>query len=206
MNKHFFNAIPIATEHTDYFLKNDEVDYLRKLEYNLPENKNKVKVSQRENILNDTCMRDVKSFIIDKAEEYKKNILQIKNEIILTQSWATFNTQNTSHHPHMHPNTFISLVYYVKCKGEGGNIVFELEKTRLQEGFNFNYTIDKYNEYNSLTWTFKTKEGMIAIFPGWLRHSTTPFEGKERIIIGANFFITGTIGMKGNTDLINLKC
>ena len=106
----------------------------------------------------------------------------------------------------MHPNTFISLVYYVKCKGEGGNIVFELEKTRLQEGFNFNYTIDKYNEYNSLTWTFKTKEGMIAIFPGWLRHSTTPFEGKERIIIGANFFITGTIGMKGNTDLINLKC
>ena len=47
---------------------------------------------------------------------------------------------------------------------------------------------------------------MIAIFPGWLRHSTTPFEGKERIIIGANFFVSGTIGMKGNTDLINLKC
>jgi uncharacterized protein (TIGR02466 family) len=206
MIKHFFNAIPIATEHTSFLINQKENNYLNNINYVASDNVHKVKISKKENLLENKQMKRIKTFILTKVEEYKKNVLQIKNELKLTQSWSTVNTKKTFHHSHMHPNTFISLVYYVKSNGDGGNLVFEIEKTKLQEGFNFNYTIDKYNEYNSLTWTFKTQTGMIAIFPGWLRHHTTPFEGEKRIVIGANFFVTGVIGSEGNTDLINLKC
>jgi len=204
------NALPIGCEDTKFFLNKKEINFIENLRYkkthNVTTRDTGVKVSQSENVLEYKQLKRIKNFFIEKIEEYKNNLLEIKNELKLVQSWTTYNVKGTSHHAHNHPNTFISLVYYVKCSEQGGDIVFELPKSRLQEGFNFNYNIKRFNIYNSTTWRILTKTGRIVIFPGWIQHYSTPQETDEkRIILGANFFLQGTIGEKNNHDLINLK-
>jgi len=205
------NALPIVCEDTNFVLSKKEINFIEKLEYkkthNMTTQDTGVKVSQSEEVLKHKELKRVKNFIVNKIEEYKNNILEISNELKLVQSWTTYNVKGTSHHNHAHPNTFISLVYYVKCPEQGGDILFELPKSRLQEGFNFNYSIKKFNIYNSTTWRIITKTGKIVIFPGWIPHQSTPQEvNDKRIILGANFFLQGIIGEKNNHDLINLKC
>ena len=55
--------------------------------------------------------------------------------------------------------------------------------------------IKKYNEHNSSQWTIQPQQGDVVIFPGDLRHGTTPNEHDEnRIVFGANYFLTGKVG------------
>ena len=105
------------------------------------------------------------------------------------------------HTTHDHPNTLFSCVLYVKADNSG--ITFYKEKSAIQEAFNFSFKIKKYNIYNSVTWNLPVNTGDIVIFPGQIKHSS--FKNKneeERIIVGANFFIKGEIGVKENVDRI----
>jgi uncharacterized protein (TIGR02466 family) len=212
MIQHFLNALPIVSEDTNFSFLKKEIDFLENTTYknthviNGSSDNCGVRVSKEENILKNKEMKRIKNFILKKIEEYKNNILQINNKLKLTQSWSTCNEKGNFHHLHNHPNTFISLVYYVKCSEQGGDIVFELPKSRLQEGFNFNYSITNYNSYNSTTWKIITKLNKLIIFPGWLQHHTTPHETDDkRIVLGANFFLEGVIGEKNNHDLMDIS-
>ena len=145
----------------------------------------------------------LKKFITEKAEKYKHDVLGIKDQIYLTQSWSTINTTNAFHKPHFHPNTFISVVYFAQCKS--GPLIFYLSPTSLRECFNFQYTPHKYTPYNSLKWELSLKSGDIVLFPGHLIHGSSPNQSPEsRIIVGANFFIKGTLGSKKEVSLLTI--
>lgn len=200
----YFNAIPIASENTTFLLNEKEKQIIKSLTYK--ENGDKVKVSLSSNILEDKKLKRIKSFFLKKIKEYKENIIEIENTISLTQSWSTINIKGSHHHIHSHPNSFLSLVYYVDCDINSGDFMVLKDKSSIQKGYNFNYTIKNFNEFNSDTWRFNTIPGQIIIFPGHLNHYSTPHLGDEdRIIIGANFFVEGILGEEDNTDLINLK-
>ena len=191
MIKFDLNALPIVSEDATFTFNKKEISFIEKLEYKKTHNVTipdcGVKVSKTENV-------------------FKHNVLEINNKLKCVQSWTTYNVKGTSHHLHAHPNTFISLVYYVKCPEQGGDILFELPKSRLQEGFNFNYNIKNFNIYNSTTWRIITRTGKIVIFPGWVPHMSTPQEvDDKRIILGANFFLEGVVGEINNHDLIDIS-
>ena len=62
------------------------------------------------------------------------------------------------------------------------------------------------DEYNSSGWKFNTRPGYICIFPGQVEHYSTPHQGdKDRIIIGANFFVESALGDYNNTDRMILN-
>ena len=197
----YFNAIPIASEFTNFLLNESEKNKLLNLKYN-GEHGN-VQVSEDSRILEDPSLKRVKNFIESKVLQYTKNILCIANNLRMTQSWSTINKKGSRHHTHTHPNAFVSLVYYVDCDKDSGDLVFVKNQSSIQDGYNFNFKIIKNNEYNSHAWTYKTAPGYICIFPGHIDHHSTIHNGeRDRIIIGANFFVEGTIGQIGNTDIM----
>ena len=194
-------AIPIAYEAKVYFLNKKELDVIKKTKYRKSDKG--FYLSETISLLKNKTLTLLNKFIIKKAEEYTRDVLGIKDQIYLTQSWSTINTTNAFHTPHMHANTFISLVYFAQCKS--GSINFHLSTTSLREGFNFKYTPHKYTLYNSQGWELALKTGDVVLFPGHLIHSSSPNQSPEpRIIVGANFFIKGTLGSEKAVDLITI--
>ena len=194
-------AIPIAYEQNVYDLSKKELNVIKKTKYRPP--KQGHYLSETISLLENKTLVSLKKFIIEKAQEYAQNVLEIKDQIYLTQSWSTINPINASHPVHSHPNTLISLVYYAQCTS--GNLQFNLDTTSIRECFNFEYTINKFNIYNSQRWAIPVKTGDIVLFPGHIHHSSLPNQSsKPRIIVGANFFIKGVLGTKETVNLLTI--
>ena len=194
-------AIPIAYEKNVYRVNKEELDVIKKTEHKPPHKGHYL--SKTISLLENKTLASLKKLIIEKAEEYIRNVLEIKDQIYLTQSWSTFNPINASHPIHFHPNAFISLVYYVQCTS--GDLQFYLNTTSLRECFNFRYTINKFNIYNSQNWALPVKTGDIVLFLGHIHHSSSPHRSPEpRLIVGANFFLKVSLGSKKHVSLITL--
>jgi len=195
-------AIPIAHAKKVYSISQKELTVIKKAEYRPPQEGHYL--SQSISLLNHKTLTPLRKFILKKAKEYTRKILGIKEEIYMTQSWSTINTTNAFHKPHSHPNTFISVVYYAQC--QDGFLFFDLHTSSLREGFNFQYTINHFNIYNSAIWDLPVQTGDMVLFPGHIDHGSTPNKSTEpRIIIGANFFIKGKLGSKKFVDLIGVQ-
>ena len=194
-------AVPVAYDRNVYHLNKKELNIVKKTKYRKP--RNGFYLSESISLLENKTLASLKKFIIEKAEEYTRDVLEIKDKIYLTQSWSTINTTNASHKTHSHPNTFISVVYYAQCKE--GTIRFHLYTNSLRECFNFRYTINKFNIYNSPDWALSVKTGDIVLFLGHIHHSSSPHRSPEpRLIVGANFFLKGSLGSKKYVNLITL--
>ena len=194
-------AIPIAHDKKVHYLNKKELNIVKKIKYRKPDKG--FYLSETITLLENKTLAPLKKFIIEKAEEYKRDVLEIKDQIYLTQSWSTINTPNAFHIPHTHPNTFISIVYYAQC--EGGFLFFDLNTSSIKECFNFMYTIKNYNIYNSDTWKLRVQTGDIVLFPGHIRHGSLVNKSSiQRIIVGANFFIKGKLGSKKTVSFITI--
>ena len=198
------NAIPIAHERNAYSINQKELNAIKKIKYRTPEERPEgFFLSETVALLENKTLTSLKKFIVEKAEEYVRDVLEIKDKIYLIQSWSTINNTNSFHPVHSHPNAFISIVYYVQ--GKSGALQFHLHTTSIKECFNFDYTIAKFNIYNSQLWTLLTKPGDIVLFPGHINHSALPNKSPEsRIIVGANFFIKGKMGSKKGVSNLTL--
>ena len=193
-------SIPIYRENVKFSLNKEELSLLKKLEFY---KNNGFYITLSSEILNDVKFNRIKNFFNQKAEFYKNKILEIKNEIYLTQSWSTINKKGSFHHMHKHPNTFISVVYYISC--DGGSLFFDLNKSQLEEGFNFEYNIKNYNSYNSTGYNLNVNSGDIVIFPGWLSHkSIINNSDTDKFLIGCNYFIKGQLGSEKTYSKITI--
>ena len=196
-----FNAIPIAYERSVYFLDKKELAVIKKTKYRPPHKG--FYLSKTISLLENKTLASLKKFMIEKAEEYARTVLEIKDPIYLTQSWSTINTTNAFHESHQHANTFISIVYYAQCKD--GALRFYLNMSSIKECFNFHYTINRFNIYNSQIWKLSVQTGDIVLFPGHIHHGSAPNRAQQdRIAVGANFFIKGTLGSKKMVSLITI--
>jgi len=194
-------AIPVAYETNVFFLNKKQLDVIKKTKYR--EAAKGFYLSDSISLLKNKTLAPLKKFITETTEKYKRDVLGIKDQVYITQSWSTINTTNAFHKPHFHPNTFISVVYFAQCKS--GPLNFYLSTTSLRECFNFQYTPHKDTPYNSLKWELSLKSGDIVLFPGHLIHGSSPNQSPEsRIIVGANFFIKGTLGSKKEVSLITI--
>jgi hypothetical protein len=134
--------------------------------------------------------------------------LQFKN----TGSWLTKNTKETSHHPHGHSNTMLSVVTYfdddICMDKELPGIVFLSHKlSSVFPFFKFNFKdveVSEWNLFNYETYTIKPKYNDVIIFPGHLRHTSEINHTDSRYCIGANYFITGEIGNDEGMNKVTL--
>ena len=191
-------AIPIAISKLDYSLNKKQKDFIIKQSYQKGPS---AKISENSYIFKDKIFKNIKDLFTKKVDEYLKEVLQIKNKVYVTHSWTTIN-DNTVHHSHSHKGAFLSVVFYVESEGDN-KLYFELGKSSIQEGFDFSYNPTEYNIYNSESWHFPTNEKDLFIFPGWIKHHS--INKGSKIVVGANYFLTGELGEKNRKDFLCLK-
>lgn len=196
-----FSGKPIAKLKSSYKLSDKETMFLNQQSFN-HQNGNTL-ITLNNQILDAHILSNFKNYLLSIAHSYVTDVLGINNKIVLTHSWLTKNSKGNFHNRHCHPNILFSMVYYLQSKS--GQLVFNTEKSILQQIFNFDYQIKDYNVFNSASWRVDVLTDDIVLFPGDLIHSTTSNEHDEdRIVLGLNFFAKGVFGLNDNYGKLEL--
>lgn len=190
----FYQMLSVYTP--DYKITEQEIEFLKTVDVQTIETNSKsVNVSKNINLL-DTHpeLKNIRDVMFDVAERYKNDVYGISNELSPLHNWVATQHKGGQHHRHTHPNSIMSIVYYIKGSE---NAQFEIDmgngKSRLTEAFNFSFNYTTSNGFNSTMFNYQPKDGEILCVPGWLSHGTTVSEG-FRMCIGWDFFINGVIG------------
>jgi uncharacterized protein (TIGR02466 family) len=89
--------------------------------------------------------------------------------------WININSENSTNIMHVHPLSFFSGVYYVKCDPEvHGRICFETPLKVKSVMFSSNIEPNNEQELNEFTaarWKYSPEVGKLLLFPSWLEHS-----------------------------------
>ena len=131
---------------------------------------------------------------------YTKEVLCIKEDFYITNSWITkksLTSGYTTHHKHSHPNSIFSGVLYLDVEDGNDQKLFFSGKPGFLDTFNFDYHYSDFNMVNSRNYWLPVNVGTCIVFPSstvhWVEEIKT--EG-ERIVMGFNCFVKGKLGGK----------
>ena len=154
-------------------------------------------------ILNDDKCKELRSFILEMALNFGKELGYICDEYKITQSWITHKYPNQSHAPHSHSNSLFSGVFYYgsQFKSDCSSIKFHKPGSNHQD-------IAHPNTENSLflteTVSYLPTSGDLLIFPSTLVHSV-PKNTTNEIRKSLAFNIVPKNGLGHETTLTELK-
>ena len=126
----------------------------------------------------------------EKLFEMQKEIFEnerLKHKAILNTMWANINYPGNSNRAHIHPNSLLSGVYYVKAAKKSGNLVLfdprQAVQMTLPDRIESKIPPPLWREIE-----YEPTPGRIIIFPSWLWHEVQPNMSKDiRISISFNF-------------------
>ena len=120
------------------------------------------------------------------VEDYAINIMRLKEKPSVSNLWINVNKYKDYNKAHVHPNSIISGVYYVKVPKNSGSIVFENSSDPSK--YLHPEDVIEFNEVNSSSWEIKPKEDELLLFPSWLKHEVMPHLNlkEDRISIAFN--------------------
>jgi len=197
-----FAGYPICLIKTNKQLTNKELSFFDSLGQRTHEYGG-LQLTNQDNILNNKELKKVKKFIFDYFNEYVEKVLEIDNKFVMCNSWGTLQNKGNYHPLHSHRNAFFSSVYYISA--EESSITFTTQKSKIMEGYYVDYKIKNYNCFNSTSWTLDIEPGDLVIFPGELSHYSDPSTSKnKRKLIGASYFIKGTLGVQTDYNRITV--
>jgi len=154
-------------------------------------------------ILNRKEFKNIKKFLNTHCKNYLDTVICPKNnlELYITQSWLNYTEANEFHHKHNHPNSVISGVLYFDSDIKNDKIIFSKPGYQQIKAITDN---TKFNLWNSDTWFFSVKTGVLVMFPSSTDHQVDTKKDKNtRISLAFNTCYKGTIGSNtGLTELI----
>ena len=131
---------------------------------------------------------------------YTKEILCIKQDFYITNSWITKKSLKSGykkHQRHNHPNSIFSGVFYLDVEDGNNQKLFLGGKPGFLDAFNFNYDYSKYDVLNTQTYSIPVNIGTCIIFPSHVIHWVEEIKTEgERIVMGFNCFVKGKLGGK----------
>jgi uncharacterized protein (TIGR02466 family) len=129
-------------------------------------------------------LHELMGFVRETAGEALAALAVEHDGFLVTGCWANVKPRGAGHPSHIHPNNFLSGVYYVRAPEAGGNIVFHDPR---QQPFLLAPRTRERNLYNSRNADLPAREGMMVLFPAWLHHSVAGNSGAgERVSISFN--------------------
>ena len=117
-------------------------------------------------------------------------LVGIRKNLVLLNAWINVNKHKDYNSLHYHPRSVVSGVYYIHVpEDSNSNIIFnDGSPKKTSQIDHLKIEIEKYNEFTSSTWEFKSREGRLLLFPSWLDHLVEPNQSQEpRISISFNF-------------------
>ena len=151
-------------------------------------------------VLRHWAMANLKSFIETSLNEYMHKVYAPKNQVTLrvTQSWLNYCKPGEAHHKHVHPNSFVSGVLYMKASEERDRIYF------YRGGYNqISLTTESWNLHNSESWYFEVGAGDLMVFPSSLTHMVMPVK-EDRVSLSFNTFPEGDLSDEITLTALNL--
>ena len=192
--------IPVYISNLDRPFNKEEMEIFTTAEKKVVPNAGNI-TSANNYILNEKGMENLKDILTAHVTEYIKRIHAPKYPMVpyITQSWANYTKKNQYHHTHEHPNSFISGVLYINANEAHDKIT--LHKKGYQQ---IKPVPSEWNWYNSDSWFYTVKTGMIILFPSGTTHNVETKEGdNKRISLAFNTFFKGTMGENSQlTELI----
>jgi hypothetical protein len=194
------NGSPIGIFNTDFELTKEEKKNILNLKYHNDKYESSPSVSDDVFIFNNKKLKRIEKVMFEYVNQYKNEILKIDNDLRVVHSWVTKN-DNTNHMKHAHKNSFISCSFYLESEGDN-KLMFSVEKSTLEKCHYLHYKIKEYNFFNSSSWSINLNKGDMVIFLSDLFHQSIN-KGKK-IMIGANYFLTGEIGDEKNYTYLKI--
>ena len=146
-------------------------------------------------------LKSIKDFFYESLNKYTKNISNSDQRLVITQCWANKNPPGSKHHEHVHPNSILSGVFYLKQDKTLPPIQFAKS---IQGAMKLDPK--KYNNLNSETFLLPCVDGELLLFPSSLKHSVPTNMGKEaRISLSFNTFSVDTLGNEDSLTHLDIR-
>lgn len=173
---------------------------LRSLEYSstLGELSYNFLSSVDKNVLDRPEWKDVHALVMQEVNAYGRELLAVNKaiEFYVTNSWVNIHKRGQSAGPHVHHNSLISGVLYLKVTETTGDLVFyrnDLSLVPFPPALDLD--MDSFNIYNCKTWAYRPKTNDICLFPSVVMHSADfNRSDEERWCLAFNVFVRGNIG------------
>jgi len=187
-------SIPIFSNKINIFLQDEKFISNQKTEILEPVKNGLISLDKY--VLNKKQLINLKKDILKEVYFYVYEILNVNKNIktYINNSWIIFHENNHSSQAHHHSNSFISGVLYFKTPVNSGNIVFHNPYNRYSLNPVLNIPFEKWNQYNSNTWTMPIEKNQLLLFPSNLFHSVENNQNSEtRICLAFNILIKGDL-------------
>ena len=139
---------------------------------------------------------------------YIKEVLCIKQDFYITNSWITkksLKSGHKKHHRHNHPNSIFSGVFYLDVEDGNDQKLYFGGKPGFLNMFNFDYHYSDYNMINSSKYWLPVNVGTCIIFPSHITHWVEEIKTEgERIVMGFNCFVKGKMGGREYASDVNI--
>ena len=146
-------------------------------------------------------LKGITSFFKECVDDYCNTIINSEQRLVITQLWGNRNPNGSKHPEHVHPNSIISGVFYLRQDPKLPPIQFSKGK---QDGMKLDPR--KYNHYNAETFLLPCISGELILFPSSLRHSVPVNQGdEERISLSFNTFSVDALGSEENLTHLDIR-
>jgi len=146
-------------------------------------------------------LKNIVSFFKECIDDYCNTIINSEQRLVITQLWGNRNPKGSKHHEHVHPNSIISGVFYLRQDPKLPPIQFSKSN---QEAMKLDPR--KYNSYNAETFLLPCTSGELILFPSNLRHSVPVNQGdEERISLSFNTFSVDALGSEENLTHLDIR-
>ena len=138
-------------------------------------------------------MKELVDLILDECKAIL-DIYKIKRDShYITSMWANVTSPNRRHNTHVHANSLLSGILYIRTpKGCGRTIFFS--PRHLASAIMPEFT--EKNDFNAETFAYPVQKGRMVIWPSYLPHSVdngNAEDGEDRIVVAFNVMIRGRI-------------
>ena len=146
-------------------------------------------------------LKDLTSFFKECIDDYCNTIINSEQRLVITQLWGNKNPKGSKHHEHVHPNSILSGVFYLRQDPKLPPIQFSKSN---QESMKLDPR--KYNTYNAETFLLPCTSGELILFPSNLRHSVPVNMGEEeRISLSFNTFSVDALGSEESLTHLDIR-
>ena len=146
-------------------------------------------------------LKNIVSFFKECIDDYCNTIVNSEQRLVITQLWGNKNPKGSKHHEHVHPNSILSGVFYLRQDPKLPPIQFAKSN---QEAMKLDPR--KYNTYNAETFLLPCVSGELILFPSNLRHSVPMNQGdEERISLSFNTFSIDTLGSEESLTHLDIR-
>jgi len=201
MKDELLQIFPIPLLITKY--ENDlskEINYVDNLSYTEQKQNYNFK-SKNSYLLELEELKNLKNFFYESLNKFTKNISQSDQRLVITQCWANKNPPGSRHHEHVHPNSILSGVFYLRQDKTLPPIQFAKSVQTAMK-----LDPKKYNNLNSESFILPCTAGELLLFPSDLKHSVPTNTGTQsRLSMSFNTFSIDALGSENSLTHLDIR-